>query len=586
MPVTVDVADVYPNGTSVSAYPQRAQVPGAGPLGPATDTATVASGQVTFDGLTTGEAYAAYGTVDGSLVRVDFNVDRPPHIQLYTDEDATITGDWAFEAELDLSAATLVGPIASVVFNVKDYEAVGDGTTDDTDAVQAAITACIVAGGGTVYFPPGTYLLTATLSIPAPDVNSKNVNLLGAGAAASTLKWSTALGATAFGIDPSNGPDDTQPYDFKKRTIRNLHIEGPTDDWLAAGGRKGIRWASDLIIENCLIEQWSNGLYAWGNHQALQNSRVRECYFGIYWPNGLPTIGDQYVSNSDLSGNRWASVACGNNTTVAADFERVHMGFAPYGIYQESGGSSAGWYQSRFTKVYGESLGAAFIKTNGHWIQRCSFRDIWLSKSDAYARGETCNAVIDLGTGTMQDCDFEFAWYFDATASTTPPAFIKAGAIVRTNFRSFQNVMDFLITNNWRFADLSTADCGDVDIEWGGNRATLAYTSEAVSQYEALGLVTQFTGSLVKVPVVRRANDGDKLVGVAQHGAAINTIALAQYAGDAVVQSTGAIAALALAAPANFGTVKTDPGSVPIAGLARYAAASNFVGLRLGPTLK
>ena len=53
----------------------------------------------------------------------------------------------------------------STFINVKDapYSAHGDNTTDDTAAVQAAIDACIAAGGGTVYFPPGKYLISASL---------------------------------------------------------------------------------------------------------------------------------------------------------------------------------------------------------------------------------------------------------------------------------------------------------------------------------------------------------------------------------------------------------------------------------------
>lgn len=41
------------------------------------------------------------------------------------------------------------------------FGATGDGVTDDTAAVQAAIDACIAAGGGEVYFPLGSYLCTA-----------------------------------------------------------------------------------------------------------------------------------------------------------------------------------------------------------------------------------------------------------------------------------------------------------------------------------------------------------------------------------------------------------------------------------------
>jgi hypothetical protein len=48
-------------------------------------------------------------------------------------------------------------------FNVIDYGAVHDGVTDDTVAIQAAINACHTAGGGTVFFPAGTYLIAGAL---------------------------------------------------------------------------------------------------------------------------------------------------------------------------------------------------------------------------------------------------------------------------------------------------------------------------------------------------------------------------------------------------------------------------------------
>jgi hypothetical protein len=51
---------------------------------------------------------------------------------------------------------------AYIKLNVKDYGAVGDGTTDDTTAITNAINA-LPAGGGTVFFPPGVYKVTATL---------------------------------------------------------------------------------------------------------------------------------------------------------------------------------------------------------------------------------------------------------------------------------------------------------------------------------------------------------------------------------------------------------------------------------------
>ncbi|KAI6137119.1 pectate lyase superfamily protein-domain-containing protein [Pisolithus sp. B1] len=57
--------------------------------------------------------------------------------------------------------------------NVKDFGATGDGVTDDTDAINAAMSTGDRCGGGTcgsstitpaiVYFPPGTYLVSAPI---------------------------------------------------------------------------------------------------------------------------------------------------------------------------------------------------------------------------------------------------------------------------------------------------------------------------------------------------------------------------------------------------------------------------------------
>jgi len=51
--------------------------------------------------------------------------------------------------------------IKGSTFNVQDYGAVGDGTTNDTAAIQAAAAAIQAAGGGTLYFPAGTYSVFA-----------------------------------------------------------------------------------------------------------------------------------------------------------------------------------------------------------------------------------------------------------------------------------------------------------------------------------------------------------------------------------------------------------------------------------------
>jgi hypothetical protein len=49
--------------------------------------------------------------------------------------------------------------------NVLDFGAIGNGTTNDTAAIQAAINFAFAAGGGEVFFPVGTYLVTSMLEM-------------------------------------------------------------------------------------------------------------------------------------------------------------------------------------------------------------------------------------------------------------------------------------------------------------------------------------------------------------------------------------------------------------------------------------
>ena len=74
------------------------------------------------------------------------------------------------------------GSGSSIYFNVKDYGAAGDGTTDDTNSIQNAMDAAHI-DGGTVYIPAGTYL-TSTITA------YKDVSILGDNKAASILKAS------------------------------------------------------------------------------------------------------------------------------------------------------------------------------------------------------------------------------------------------------------------------------------------------------------------------------------------------------------------------------------------------------------
>jgi len=80
-------------------------------------------------------------------------------------------------------------------FNVKDAHppysdvgAAGDGTTDDTAAIQATIDACGATGGGAVYLPACTYLVDVQPSGAALDVPYTNIAVTGDGMGSTTIR--------------------------------------------------------------------------------------------------------------------------------------------------------------------------------------------------------------------------------------------------------------------------------------------------------------------------------------------------------------------------------------------------------------
>jgi hypothetical protein len=118
--------------------------------------------------------------------------------------------------------------LRSSVFNVKDQEfgAVGDGSTDDTAAIQAAIDAAEAATyRGLVFLPPGNYAITSPLTIRAHNITLAGAgrSSVGTGAARSSVILAKSSFSGSYLVDVAG----TTSSDYLESvSIRDLTIDG------------------------------------------------------------------------------------------------------------------------------------------------------------------------------------------------------------------------------------------------------------------------------------------------------------------------------------------------------------------------
>ena len=81
---------------------------------------------------------------------------------MYSRDDAGSGGTfWWKQSRSDANGWQAVAGVA--LLNVKDFGAVGDGATDDTAGIKAALKAA--DDGSTVYFPPGVYSVFSGINV-------------------------------------------------------------------------------------------------------------------------------------------------------------------------------------------------------------------------------------------------------------------------------------------------------------------------------------------------------------------------------------------------------------------------------------
>lgn len=251
------------------------------------------------------------------------------------------------------------------VLNVKDppFNAVGDGSTDDTRAIKMALASA--STGGIVYFPPGNYNFTGA-TIPS------NVSIVGAGAKHSVLRYTPSSGDALFIPDRVNN-------------ISKIKIYSPNNSTGAAiKGNTYPTAVTDFTIDQYEIEGFLKGIY-------LPYGLQVKIGFGRIIGQGSSVVGAIGIH---------MGTSLGNVVVNTCEYDQPYVSQFSTGIYSICSIASLQQVTLESIKVGVFNGGRMFV--NGSWIQADDY--IFTTPAGGgYPITATQNFLLDVGSNEIDD---------------------------------------------------------------------------------------------------------------------------------------------------------------------------------------
>lgn len=295
--------------------------------------------------------------------------------------------EWASRVNVafDLLNDAVEGTDGSSFLSVYSTGAKGDGTTDDTEAIQAAFDDAFTTRNG-VYFPPGEYRVSSNLNLP------RGVYVYGAGMNSSVIRGTGSLKLNIKGGSQGVGADWGGPQ-LRDMTLHGIGV---------VFGETSTDWGNGASLQNVEIRYTPVGLTLRYNTFGFRgtNLRIHQCSTaGILHDFAPVTAGsgsnisyiDCMVFNCVGDGFKQNGYAVDGCHVSFVDTNIEHCGVS-YNI-QDSGDSGCVF---EITNGHFEGNNTAYIKANSGriWISGCWMYPLASSSG-------TKVAFFDLSDGTQ-----------------------------------------------------------------------------------------------------------------------------------------------------------------------------------------
>jgi len=279
------------------------------------------------------------------------------------------------------------------VVSVKDFGATGDGTTDDTVAIQAAL-ADAVTNNRCLYFPAGTYLVTSNLTVPTPANVQRGFTILGENKHnGSIINFSGAAVTTGLTFSSS-----VSVYQFWG-TISELQIT------CASGAKRGMTFTyahAPTLVNVQFRGATQAGLYLDNCNQPV----VEKCLFISNGSSGTAQLSLNFCTCFSIKDNYFAGSATASS---GIDIDRSNTGMISNGAIESTGvpiriceatEGTNGCNDITIQSVNIENPTNCYIRLGYGWTSTNGVKNVYILGCRGYVSGST-TALIGVD---MKNC--------------------------------------------------------------------------------------------------------------------------------------------------------------------------------------